>query len=201
MAAVYLALVHHPVLDKTGEIVTTAITNLDVHDIARSCRTYDLAGYFLVTPIDAQLALLDAILGHWKPGAAGAQRVPPRSEALAIAKPARSLEEVLQRITEAHGVAPHVVATAARSTGVPLVSFEDEAEAIASREVPTLLLFGTGYGLAQSVLSGADALLRPVRPGGYNHLSVRAAVAIVLDRLFGDHRLSSPPVDGPRGEC
>ena len=29
-------------------------------------------------------------------------------------------------------------------------------------------------------------LLPPVRPHGYNHLSVRAASAIVFDRLFGD---------------
>ena len=34
-----IALVHHPVLDKGGAIVTTALTNLDVHDLARSART------------------------------------------------------------------------------------------------------------------------------------------------------------------
>src|SRR5690606_14363961 len=35
-------LVHHPVLDRAGEVVTTAITNLDLHDIARSAHTYGL---------------------------------------------------------------------------------------------------------------------------------------------------------------
>ncbi len=51
-----------------------------------------------------------------------------------------------------------------------------------------LLVFGTGWGLADEVIQGADALLEPVRAReatGYNHLSVRAACAIILDRLFG----------------
>ena len=40
----WVALAHHPVLDKDGRIVTTAVTNLDVHDIARAARTFGLAG-------------------------------------------------------------------------------------------------------------------------------------------------------------
>jgi hypothetical protein len=52
---------------------------------------------------------------------------------------------------------------------------------------PSLILFGTGWGLAPAVLDQADAFLAPLRgasPDGYNHLSVRAACAIVLDRLL-----------------
>jgi tRNA (guanine37-N1)-methyltransferase len=51
---------------------------------------------------------------------------------------------------------------------------------------PWLILFGTGHGLAAEVLERADVALPPIRPGVYNHLSVRAAAAITLDRLFGD---------------
>ena len=51
---------------------------------------------------------------------------------------------------------------------------------------PYLLIFGTGWGLTETVFSRADVVLEPVRgPGSYNHLSVRSAVAIILDRLFG----------------
>ena len=50
----YLALVHHPVYDRHRKVVATSITNLDIHDIARSSRTYELAGYFLVHPVTAQ---------------------------------------------------------------------------------------------------------------------------------------------------
>jgi hypothetical protein len=57
-----------------------------------------------------------------------------------------------------------------------------------------LLLFGTGWGLADEVLEAADALLPPLAgPSGYNHLSVRAAAAIVLDRLL---QVPSPTADG-----
>jgi hypothetical protein len=34
-AAVYLALLHYPVYDKNHQVVTTAVTNMDIHDIAR----------------------------------------------------------------------------------------------------------------------------------------------------------------------
>ena len=55
----YLALVHYPVYDRHRRVVATAITNLDIHDIARSSRTYQLAGYFLVHPVTAQRELAD----------------------------------------------------------------------------------------------------------------------------------------------
>ena len=47
----YVALVHHPVYDKQHQVVSTAVTNLDIHDIARSCCTYGVAGYYVVYPV------------------------------------------------------------------------------------------------------------------------------------------------------
>ena len=47
-----IALIHHPVLDKNRDIVATAVTNLDIHDIARSARTYGVGRYYVVTPIE-----------------------------------------------------------------------------------------------------------------------------------------------------
>ena len=53
---------------------------------------------------------------------------------------------------------------------------------------PYLLLFGTGWGLTDEVMSMSDYILEPIRANSkYNHLSVRAAVAIILDRLFGEN--------------
>ena len=50
---------------------------------------------------------------------------------------------------------------------------------------PILLLFGTGWGLEKSILNEADYVLDPIGGiGEYNHLPVRAAIAIVLDRLL-----------------
>jgi hypothetical protein len=48
-----------------------------------------------------------------------------------------------------------------------------------------LLVFGTGWGLSEEIMQGADYTLKPVSGyTGYNHLSVRSAAAIILDRLF-----------------
>ena len=35
-----VALVHYPIVDRRGDVVNTAVTNLDLHDIARTARTY-----------------------------------------------------------------------------------------------------------------------------------------------------------------
>ena len=52
---------------------------------------------------------------------------------------------------------------------------------------PVLLIFGTGHGLAEEVLGKAEGVLRPIRfLDDYNHLSVRSAVAITVDRLIAD---------------
>ena len=47
------------------------------------------------------------------------------------------------------------------------------------------MLFGTGWGLEKSILNEADYVLDSVEGiGEYNHLPVRAAIAIILDRLI-----------------
>jgi hypothetical protein len=178
--------VHHPVKDREGNIVTTAVTNLDVHDISRSSRTYGLAGYYVITPIEAQRALVEKILEHWVEGS-GKRRVPERGVALSIARPIESIDATIAAIEAKHGERPRVVVTAAKLPGgiAPTAPRLVRAE-MAREQRPWLLLFGTGHGLAAEVLERADLALPPIRPGSYNHLSVRAACAILLDRLFGD---------------
>jgi hypothetical protein len=72
-----IVLVHHPILARDGSVVTTAITNLDIHDIARSSFTYGVSGYFIVHPIAAQRELAERVKTHWTTGS-GAQRIPDR---------------------------------------------------------------------------------------------------------------------------
>ena len=52
-----------------------------------------------------------------------------------------------------------------------------------------ILVFGTGWGISDVFYPEVHRILAPVYGpegnGGYNHLSVRSAVAIILDRLFG----------------
>ncbi len=179
----YLALVHYPVVNKEGQLITTSVTNLDIHDISRSSRTYGVRGYFLVTPVQMQQQLLARILGHWEsPG--GQDYNPDRHEALKLAWPVHNLEQAINRITDDQGSAPLLVATAAR-LGEEQASMGDLVAQAHSEKRPVLLLFGTGHGLAEEVLAQSQvrlAGLKGLASDGYNHLSVRSAVAIYLDR-------------------
>jgi tRNA (guanine37-N1)-methyltransferase len=180
----YCALIHHPVLDRQGNEVTTSVTNLDVHDIARSSRTYGLAGYFVVIPIEAQHPVVQKIIDHWSTGA-GTRRFPERTEAIGLVRIANTLDDAIASIEAEEGVAPRLVATSAKG-GPDRRTCGEELETQATDPRPTLLLFGTGHGLSPTVLDRCDAILAPIEgPTPYNHLSVRAAVAITLDRLFG----------------
>ena len=60
----YIALLHYPVFDRTGRVVATAITNLDIHDLARSARTFGLRAYYLVTPLERQRELATRIVSY-----------------------------------------------------------------------------------------------------------------------------------------
>lgn len=192
----YVALVHYPVLDKYGKTTAVSLTNLDVHDICRVSRTYGAAGLYLVTPLEDQRELAQAVLGHWVDGPGGRSN-PHRREALRLANVRESLEEAVSDVRALAGRTPRLVATSAalpagrkggrdRLKGVPLLGNDDVRRWLA--EGPVLLILGTGHGLAGEVMRGADGVLRPIRfMDEYNHLPVRAAAAICLDRLLTDN--------------
>ncbi|MEM9189191.1 MAG: RNA methyltransferase [Myxococcota bacterium] len=186
MSSIYLALVHYPVKNRAGDPITTAITNLDIHDLARLSRTYGLAGYCIVTPITAQRELVERVLGHWDTGP-GKERLPTRSEALSLVTVAASIQDVVSAIAAQQGQRPRLIATAATSS-VDTVSYGEARRQLENTSVPSLILLGTGHGLANSVLEEADQVLAPIQgiSDRYNHLSVRTAAAIIIDRLLGD---------------
>ena len=180
---VYVALVHYPVYNKQFKIISTAFTNLDIHDIARAGRTYGIRGFFLVHPVLEQRELAKQVLWHWTEGP-GALFNPTRKEALKLVKLTTSLDETLYEITKIEGQSPRVVATDARPQK-KMVGYQELKEKIFSGNEPYLILFGTGWGLAKHVIENADYVLKPVEgPTDYNHLSVRGAAAIILDRLL-----------------
>jgi len=67
-APVAIALLHYPVYDRNHRTVVSAITNLDLHDIARAARTFGLIRYYVVTPAADQQKLARKIIGHWQEG-------------------------------------------------------------------------------------------------------------------------------------
>jgi hypothetical protein len=178
----YLALVHHPVRNKAGNVSTTAITNLDIHDIARSCKTFGIQNYFLVTPLESQMVLANRVLDYWST-VTGSRLVPSRKQALELVRVKESIEKTIEFIVQKTGQEPLLVATSAQHSE-KTTGYGEMRDVLQSSDRPCLLLFGTGYGLIPEVIQKADYLLDPIYGiEDYNHLSVRAAVAIILDRL------------------
>lgn len=185
MGDLYVALLHHPVYDKNGAIVTTAVTNLDVHDIARMSSTFGVRGYYVCTPVETLRRLVARIMRHWESGP-GAAYNHTRREALALVRLVPDLDAAMTDVERETGSLPRVVATSARA-GTNRLPCAALRRRLVDDPRPNLLVFGTGWGLTPEVLDRCDDLLEPVRgPGDYNHLSVRSAAAIILDRLRGE---------------
>lgn len=183
MSSLHVALIHHPVVNKKGEVIGSAFTNLDIHDIARAAKTYGVENYFIATPYEDQQQLIGELLEHWRSGH-GATYNPARKEALSIVRLASSLDEVLDRLTKQYGERPLVVATSAQMRKNSL-GYRELGQRIKNGN-PVLLLFGTAHGLAPEILQVTDATLPPIKGGTeYNHLSVRSAASIIFDRLLG----------------
>src|SRR4030095_6296305 len=182
----YVALMHSDVLivqeRKQG---VTSVTSIDIHDIARSSKTYGIMEFFIVTPLLDQQKIVQTMLDFWKKGV-GFEYNRCRYDAIQLVQLSDSLNAVVRTIEEKEGKKPLIVATSAQLTDAQdVVSFYDQKKVWAG-DRPVLILFGTGQGLSPSVIERCDYLLLPINGfSEFNHLSVRSAVAIVLDRWLG----------------
>ncbi len=194
-ARTYVVLAHYPVYDRTGAVVTTSLTNLDLHDIARSAATYGLAGYYVVTPIEVQRTKAVRIVSSWPDRTAREEadevHEDHRAQALGLVRAVASIEDALREVSAEHrGARPLAVITSAEPARFPNRDPADfdavRALALRSFSRPLVLFFGTGWGLSEEVEKLADQLLTPLHGRTeFNHLSVRTAVGVILDRLFG----------------
>ncbi|NLW25733.1 MAG: RNA methyltransferase [Clostridia bacterium] len=186
MGKVFLGLVHYPIYNKRMEIISTSVTNLDIHDIARTVTTYGLEKYYLIHPLPTQQAIIKEILDYWQKGY-GSIYNPDRKTALEKVVLKSSLAEVEKEITNEYPQKLKLVVTDARLYENS-IGYRDLRREIEENEGTNfLLLFGTGWGIAREIMEKADYRLYPIMGSGeYNHLSVRSAVAIILDRLCGE---------------
>jgi len=186
---IYIGLVHHPIYDKRKEVVATAVTNFDIHDIARCTRTFGAGGFFIITPLESQIQLVERVIRHWVEGN-GAVYNPSRKESLSLVRVTRTIDEADREISSLWQRKVRRVATgAARHPNS--IDFEMLRKLTGDGDTPFFMLFGTGWGLTQEVKDSSDYVLAPIEGKGYNHLSVRSAVAIILDRLLGDRIINS----------
>lgn len=182
---VYIALLHYPMYNKRMDVVTTSVTNLDLHDIARAARTYNVEGFYVVHPSPNQQHLIKEILSYWQDGYGGTYN-PDRQEAFSILHQVEDLPQVMERIEQETGQKPITVATDAR-TYPNTIGYHPLKEKIFTEEQVYLLLFGTGWGMERELMQQCDYILEPIAvDSDYNHLSVRSAVSIIIDRLLGE---------------
>lgn len=185
MSPVYVALVHHPVYNKNRRVVRTCLTPLDLHDISRACRTYGVRAFYFVNPMRTQRELGQMIFDHWSTGW-GARYNPNRKEAISLIRIAPDLEGTRREIEHEWGRPPKTVATSARMARADL-DYPEMRASVRKGEDAFLLLFGTGWGLLEEDIEAADYRLFPIQgTGQFNHLSVRSAVSIILDRILCD---------------
>lgn len=179
-----IALMHYPMYDREYKVVTTSITNLDIHDIARLSRTYSLSDFWVITPIKAQQELVGRIINYWSSDA-GRSYNPHRGDALSLVRVVDDIENVVEIIHNREGKLPKLIATDARPYP-NMVNYEFVKDLVRANE-PVVLVLGTGHGIAYEMIRRMDYFLAPIRPNGdFNHLSVRSAASILVDRIIGD---------------
>ena len=177
-----IAVIHYPVYDKNGAIVATSVTNLEIHDIARTCMTFGIGLCYIVTPLARQREIAEKLIDHWLHGY-GAQYNPVRGEALKKVRIVADFDEMVRDM----GNNPLIVGTSSRERSEKAIG-PRELHALTETEArPVLVIFGTGWGLTEEVVGRCERMLVPIKgKGDYNHLSLRVAIGIILDRIFGE---------------
>lgn len=177
-------MIHDPVYDKNQRKIVSAITNFDLHDLSRVAKTYGIRQFFVITPLEDQLKLADRIIKHWTTGF-GASYNRDRRLAMELIELAPSLEEATDCIKKREGKVPLLIATDAGDQGEKTIDYARAKEILCSGQA-VFLLFGTAWGLGREVFERVDYILKPINGiKEYNHLSVRTAAAIIIDRLVG----------------
>lgn len=177
----YIALIHSPVVNKHGKAIGSALTTIDLHDIARAAKTFGVKRFYVVTPFEDQQVLAQKIIEHWTDGVGGEVN-PDRKKALELIRVASTFEDACSDITNEHKIKLVTIGTSAKEYGnsASIVKLKKEL----NKENPCIVAFGTAWGLSEEFIENCDMILEPIKgEGEFNHLSVRSAVSIYLDRI------------------
>lgn len=179
--SLYLALIHSPVVNKNGKAIGSALTTIDLHDIARAARTFGVKGFYVVTPFEDQQTLAHKIIEHWTDGVGG-EINPDRKDALELIRVVSTFEDACSDIKNEHTKKLVTIGTSAKEYGNSASILELKEEL--NKENPCIVAFGTAWGLSEEFIENCDMILEPIKgKGEFNHLSVRSAVSIYLDRI------------------
>lgn len=182
----YITLLHYPVLNKNEEIIVTSVVVHDIHDISRAARTFGVKKFFVVQTFKGERQIVQRIEHFWQ--TSGKEYNLNRLEAISVLSLKEKFKDVLDEIVQDTGKMPIVVGTSAQRTGMHEISFKEVAVFL-KRDEPVLVLFGTGWGIAYKEIGVVDYFLPPIEGiGAFNHLSVRSAASIVLDRIVSQYK-------------
>ncbi|RMH68497.1 MAG: RNA methyltransferase [Gemmatimonadetes bacterium] len=175
----YLALMHYPAVNRHGDIITATVEYFDFFDMSRVSLTYPLQAFYIVNPLASQREFARHLLRH---GSAREQDV-KRNRVFSKTRVAAGVPEIIHEVVAERGKTPLIIATSAKRYP-QTITFAEVTHLLESHQ-PVVLLFGKAWGMPPEFVQQADYVLEPVDTGtGYNHLSVRSAVSIIVDRLF-----------------
>ena len=178
----YVALIHFPVMNKKDEPIGSALTTIDLHDIARAAITFGVKAFYVVTPYADQSKLACQVVDHWTKGVGG-QHNPFRKKALELIRVTASFEDAVAQIEQEKQTPVKTIATSAKKTPGSISTTRLRQKF--NKETSHVMAFGTAWGLAEELIDACDFILDPIDgKTDYNHLSVRSAVSIYLDRII-----------------
>jgi len=181
----YMALLHYPAYNKNKEIIATSIVIHDLHDMSRASRTYGVKKFYVVQPMEEQKKVVSRIVHFWQ--TVGYEYNPNRLEAITVLSVVDSLFDVVEEIKNTEGEKPIVIGTSAKER--PNRIKYTEVAQLLKLEKPVVLAFGTGWGIPAEFEQNFDYFLPPiVGIGDFNHLSVRSASSIILDRVVSNYK-------------
>lgn len=181
----YAVIMYDQVLTKDENVTTTSIKSLDIHDIARACKTYGIEKLFIVTPLKDQKSIAKEFLKFWLE-TDGRVYNESRYKAVKNVVVVDSFSQVTEFISNQNdSLNPIILTTSAKRNTKKSITFNDQSKIWAHKK-PVVIVFGTGSGLNEQMIEKSDYLFVPIDGmSGYNHLSVRSAAAIVFDRWLG----------------
>jgi len=182
----YVALIHYPVMNKKKAPIGSALTTIDMHDIARASMTFGVKGFYVVTPYEDQAVLANQVIEHWTKGAGGVVN-PDRKKALELIQVTETFEQAVDLIKVKAGVPAGeqvvTIATTAKETAKSIAITKIRQKL--KDNAPHVICFGTAWGLTEAFIEDCDLTLDPIYGSAeYNHLSVRSAASIYLDRII-----------------
>jgi hypothetical protein len=178
----YVALIHFPVMNKKDQPIGSALTTIDLHDIARASITFGVRGFYVITPYEDQATLANQVIEHWTKGV-GSKLNPFRKNALELIRVTKTFEDAVSSIEQERKEPVVTIATSAKEKpgSITIEKLQQKLENKASH----VIIFGTAWGLADELIDTCDFILDPISgKTDYNHLSVRSAASIYLDRII-----------------